>query len=265
MWLLRCQGRFQAKVAETIARGKTPNLRNFAYQYRDRKEDEEIAWRAACLFVDSRPTMQAHMTTQDVQTSFQRFIAGGLDQDLFPKARALDPSFVFEDLRYIRDQIVAKDTTATGQSEEAQEQRTAAALKAKQLADLGLFEVRLQGEGTTWSAYRAALSAHNDNSQNRLTAFREAAQEALETAVRMHTDSFYLAESFPDISMMPAFMEAAAASLLEQSATRRPDDMFRINFMNFAAGASEVGGSAKGSSRGQEWGRRVTHPERALH
>lgn len=53
----RCATRFALKVQETIAKGKQPNLRNYASQYRD--ADPELVWRMCCLWVEAQAAIQA--------------------------------------------------------------------------------------------------------------------------------------------------------------------------------------------------------------
>lgn len=85
-WLCRVQGRFDKKVAETIARGKTPNLRNFGYMYRD--PEPEIVFKMACLWRWLLPHIKANHSESRVQSLTAMFFSGALDKDLYEKCKA---------------------------------------------------------------------------------------------------------------------------------------------------------------------------------
>ena len=59
-WLQRTDGRFNTKMAETCAKGKTPNLRNHAHLYRD--DDKELAWRMSGCFTHFEKDMEKRMS-----------------------------------------------------------------------------------------------------------------------------------------------------------------------------------------------------------
>lgn len=53
----RCNARYAYKLADTIAKGRAPNMRSNASHYRD--SDPELAWRATCLWIEAQPAVQS--------------------------------------------------------------------------------------------------------------------------------------------------------------------------------------------------------------
>ncbi len=87
-WLCRVQGRFDKKIAETLSRGKTPNLRNFGHLYRD--SEPEVVFRMACLWNWLLPHIKASQTESRVQSLMDMFHSGALDKDLYDKCKVPD-------------------------------------------------------------------------------------------------------------------------------------------------------------------------------
>lgn len=62
VFVRRSRLRFDAKVADTLSKGKEPNTRAPAADYRDK--DQEAVWRMACLWVESQPTLVRRCSAQ---------------------------------------------------------------------------------------------------------------------------------------------------------------------------------------------------------
>lgn len=60
----RSRCRFDAKVADTISKGRAPNTRAPGADYRDK--DQEVVWRMACLWVEAQPTLVRRCSAQRV-------------------------------------------------------------------------------------------------------------------------------------------------------------------------------------------------------
>ena len=155
-WLRRVGGRFQAKVEETLAKGKMPNLRNFASQYRD--AEPELVWRTVCMWMSGRPDVMRLSSRARFTDLEHMFFRGVLDKDLFDKARVTDPTFNFLDLRFMRD--VGVDVNVSAPADDFQ-----AAEVEKQLMDVKVFKLRLQAEQNEWRRYNVALQEWGDSTQ----------------------------------------------------------------------------------------------------
>lgn len=58
----RSRLRFDAKVSDTLSKGKAPNTRAPGADYRDK--DQEAVWRMACLWVEAQPALVRRCSAQ---------------------------------------------------------------------------------------------------------------------------------------------------------------------------------------------------------
>ena len=58
----RSRLRFDAKVADTLSKGRAPNTRAPGADYRDK--DQEAVWRMACLWVEAQPALVRRCSAQ---------------------------------------------------------------------------------------------------------------------------------------------------------------------------------------------------------
>ena len=134
-------GRFQAKIEETLSKGKMPNLRNYASQYRD--SEPELVYRMACLWDVGRPdVLRLHNRARATELE-NMFYRGALDRDMIDKVRVTDPSFVFTDLRFMRDMEIDANVAHPLDDLNAAEVQ-------KHLANFKDFKIRLQKEQNEW-------------------------------------------------------------------------------------------------------------------
>ena len=125
-WLDRVDGRFKAKarnahvslelvesltplardqVKQTVSGGKAPSLQNFAYRYRDAEKDQELVWRACCMWVDCEHERRlAWPSQEELEAKNVDFNRGAMDASMLERCRALDPGFQHSDWRFIRVQ-----------------------------------------------------------------------------------------------------------------------------------------------------------------
>lgn len=183
LWIQRVDGRFTHLVEETLKKGRAPNLKNYSHQYRD--SSPEMAWRMSCCFFCSLPTQKNVFNVTELAIKHHHFCKGLLDADFKDKVQVLDPSFTFDDLRFIRMASLAKQDTD-------QDMTTVihAAEKSKALAEVNLFHAKLLGEETAWADYLARRRAITDTSQAKVTKALEEAQLTLEMSVRHHVETF---------------------------------------------------------------------------
>ena len=223
-WLRRIGGRFQAKVEETLSKGKMPNLRNHASQYRD--SEPELVYRMACLWAMGRPDVlrvHNHRRVAELETMFFR---GALDHDMQDKVRVMDPSFTFMDLRFMRDAEV--DANAMGPVEDL---RTAEIQKL--VANFKVFKIRLLTEQNEWRRYSMARREWEDSTQAEITKYREAVHDALTSAVQEHQASCFRADCTPTFENMEVFFENAIKAFADAPGVQcRVDDVLRLNVYN---------------------------------
>jgi len=225
-WIERVQGRYNQKFEECLSKGKVPNLRNYSHMYRD--QEPEMVWRISCTFAAALPTMKAVMTESRVQEIMAQFKRGGLDNDMVDKARCLSPTFIYEDLRFIRS--ARDDATIPNQGDG---DALSNAEKQKVHADFKYMELRLKTEQAAWRRHLLALKMYDDTTQAELTEFRERAHDLRVTAINTHAEALYQAESLVSLKHLPPFFEQALATFAEQPQSRvQAEDVVRINMFN---------------------------------
>jgi len=226
-WLRRVGGRFQAKIEEQLSKGKMPNLRNYASQYRD--SEPELVYRMACLWEHGRlDVMRLHSRLRAAELEAM-FFRGALDRDMIDKVRVLDPSFVFVDsLRFMRD--VEADPNAQLPVDEL-----CAAEAQKQVADFKLFRIRLQTEQNEWRRYTVARREWDESAQAELTMYREAVHDSLVAAVREHMATCFQADCTATFETRELYCESAIKTFADSPGVQcRVEDVLRLNVYNLA-------------------------------
>lgn len=253
----RCTTKYAHKIQETISKGKLPNVRNYASQYRD--ADPELAWRMCCLWVEAEESVKSRCAPERVwgpsaphafwralallDGSLQRsgrhqcevlelnhmFYRGLLDSALQDKCKALDPSFEYDDLRFLREEIMQAQGHLDGVPAS---DHLAAMSRQKLLADFALFEAELKSEQVAWHNYRVRLAEVEESELSARVELQERQQDALAQAVAEHQDKSYRTICIPHWSGVPAFLEAALNAFAGQPPARPPDAVWRINIIN---------------------------------
>jgi hypothetical protein len=155
------------------------------------------------------------------------FRRGALDKDMLDKVRCMEPSFVFEDLRFVKS--VADDVSALGLMEA---DALSSVEKQEVFADFKYLEVRLKAEQSSWRRHLLALKTHDDTTQAELTDFRERAHDLRVNAINAHAEAVYQAENLSTFKLLTPFCEQALGTFAEQPPARRADDILRINMFN---------------------------------
>jgi hypothetical protein len=167
-WLSRVQGRFERKVADTIARGKSPNLRNYGGMYRD--SEPEIVWRLACWWVWLFPHMKANHSAARVSELTAMFYTGALDKDMYDKVKYLDPAASADQVRFVRTEDVKgleeKESTANDDVENAE--------LAEKEAVFNTFKSKLGREQASFQFYGERKREYEATTQGLLTEARHA-------------------------------------------------------------------------------------------
>jgi hypothetical protein len=167
-WLSRVQGRFEQKVADTIARGKAPNLRNYGSMYRD--AEPEIVWRLSCWWVWLLPYMKGNHSAARVSELTAMFYTGALDKDMYDKVKYLDPAASPDQVRFVRTEDVKgleeKESTANDDVESAE--------LAEKEAVFNTFKSKLGREQATFQFYGERKREYEAVTQGLLTEARRA-------------------------------------------------------------------------------------------
>jgi hypothetical protein len=180
-WLSRVQGRFERKVADTIARGKAPNLRNYGSMYRD--AEPEIVWRLACWWVWLLPHMKANHSAARVLELTTMFYAGALDKDMYDKVKYLDPNASADQVRFVR----TEDVKGLEEKESAANNDVESAEQAEKEAVFNTFKSKLGREQTTFKFYGERKREYEAVTQGLLTEARHAMPMAVPPVKSMAT------------------------------------------------------------------------------
>lgn len=246
------------QVKETLQREKRPNVRTFSLHYRDPEADRELVWRMSCLWVASFPTQVLQLSAADRAIKAEKFYQGGMDEDLKPKVRVMDPSFVFEDLRFIREEMQSRNHGATGLSDADSANKLQDLARSKALSELEIFKHKLNGEGVHWAEWRLDAKKLEDSESDAIQQHQEAALAATEKAVHEHANVFYSTGCYANFSSVPTHMDAALNAITNFTSSRRPDDIFRLEVVNtsamgpqYSVNLKDIGAKVSASLRGQ--------------
>jgi len=237
-WIQRLKGKFQARVQETYAREKKPNMRSHSAAYRDPEVDREMVWRMACLWQASLPTQGVMSRRQTVAARQELFQAGHLDEDLKVKVKAMDPSFKFEDLRYVREEVSAANSHACLASDAEQSEKLVEAELAVQMASVEVFKLKLHGEEAAWSDYRLRLSTWEDATEETKRQQRLEILRLVETAVSGYANLHFAVESVESVLAIANWLDQKLLRVASgQIAARhlRENATHRVEVMSFSA------------------------------
>lgn len=160
------------------------------------------------------------------------FMQGHLDSSMTDKVKALDPSFQFEDLRFIREEILSGVLSGDIVLPDVQ---MSAAQRAKVLADFDLFKLELQADALAFRKYMTELIQHEDGEAELLVANLEAQEDLIAAAVEVHRDAVYRVSSFPDWTYLPNYLSSGLASFSALPPGFVPAKVLRLNIINAAA------------------------------
>jgi hypothetical protein len=222
-WLHRVHGRFMAKIQDTVAKGKAPNLRNYGHLYRD--SEPELVWRLSCLYEYTRKDlvrMHSPARVAELEAMFRR---GVLDKDMLDKVRLMDADFNVSDLRFAQDveglgvQVSSGEALSTAEREQC-------------LAEYKVITLKLQAEQAQWKRFLTARMEFDDSTQATLTSFREAAHDAMEKAVTEHSSTFFSVECLANRGHMVTYLEQSIKIFAENPPATPVNDILRVNVFN---------------------------------
>ena len=222
-WLHRVHGRFMAKIQDTVAKGKAPNLRNYGHLYRD--SEPELVWRLSCLYeYVSKDVVRVHSPARvaELEAMFRR---GALDKDMIDKVRLMDADFNVNDLRFLQDAEGLGVQVSSGEALNAAEREQC-------LAEFKVTTLKLQAEQAQWKRFLAARMEFDDSTQATLTSFREAAHDALEKAVKEHSNTFFSVECLANRGHMVTYFEQSIKVFAENPPATPVNDILRVNVFN---------------------------------
>lgn len=156
------------------------------------------------------------------------FFQGSLDSALVDKCKALDASFEYDDLRFLRDEILQAQLESPG----VPAQQLAEATRQKLIADFSLFQAELKSEQVAWHNFRVKVAEAENTELSAKVLVEEQRQEALAKAVAEHQERSYRTVCLPQFKGVPAFLESSLGSFASQPPVRSPDQIWRVNVIN---------------------------------
>lgn len=200
---------------------------------RSHKELSQHALALHCLIAMSLCSTVAALYSAQVKELEAMFFKGQLDSTLQDKCQALDPSFAFDDLRFLREEILssALEPSISGGSGDLPE-RIAQVARQRLLADFALLEAELASEQVIWQTYLAKLSEVEDADLSVRIALKEKQHDALTRAVAEHLEASYRTICIPQWTGVSAYLEGALSAFAGQAPVRMPEQLWRINIVN---------------------------------
>ena len=160
------------------------------------------------------------------------FLRGNLDSCMIDKVKSMDPSFQFDDLRFIREEILAGVLTGDTNIPEV---GMSTAQRAKIVADFELMKVELQGDVLAFKRYMSEVMQADDQDAEATVAQLEAEEDMVTAAIEKHRDAYYRVSSFADHSYMTNFFASSLASFAAMPPTFAPGQVLRLNLINASA------------------------------
>jgi hypothetical protein len=160
------------------------------------------------------------------------FMSGHLDVSMVDKVKSLDPSFEFDDLRFIREEILAG--VLTGQVN-LPEVGMSVAQRAKVVADFDLLKVELNADVLAFQRYMSELMQADDADAKATVAQLEAEEDLIAAAVAKHADACFCVSVFTDHSYLTNFFSSALTSFSGCPPTYVPARVLRLNVLNAAS------------------------------
>lgn len=186
------------------------------------------------------------------------FYKGLLDSALADKCKTLDPSFEFDELRFLREELL-QDHLQAG-SQDIQLER---ASRQKLLAEFSLFQAELKAEQVLWQSYLAQRSEVEDAELSSRVALQEKHQDALTAAVAEHQENCYRTICVPTWSAAGPFLEAALGAFSGVAPMRPSEEVWRLNVVNCCCLGTQAS-LARGQVAALLTADHAHHPEKTL-
>lgn len=155
------------------------------------------------------------------------FYKGLLDTTLQDKCRALDPSFEFDELRFIREEFLRSAIDAPGVPAHLPNIE-----RQKLLADFLLLEAELTAEGIAWQGHLTRMAEIEDSEAAARILLRERQQDALMDAVSEHQQACYRTICLSSVKKAPAFLESSLGTFRAVPHAGMQAHAWRINIVN---------------------------------
>ena len=197
-WLARCDGRFNYKVKEQIAKGKKPNLANQAKDFRD-TGIEPVVWVMACLKVWAWPEaakVNSAQRLKDLEEAWQR---GALDETLRVHVINKRKDFKASDLSWcgsgsqdVSESSVLHEVDPLGQ----QQQELTEVQRASINSQFQEWAKMLQIEGGKHKLWLAEVEAFDSKRDSDIQRFRNTRALTKERAVAELCETHYSSQGF---------------------------------------------------------------------
>ena len=230
LWLNRCIGKFMDKFKEEKEKGATVNISNMASVFR-RGNEEEVLYHAVGIFHAFQDEFKKNVSAAAWKEIEGKFLRGGLDRELFEKARAKDETVEVMDFRFVQG-AQGYDPMAV---DAATQQTTAmdAARDKKFDSAFHLDELMLKSETDRWDEHVRKLRGIYASDQNALTTHREAVEDAWAKATSDHIEAMWpvhVLKSWTDLAQSMNTCVNAFADYVEVL----QGDVFRVLVFNLA-------------------------------
>jgi hypothetical protein len=247
-----CQVEERKKLGDL--RGK---LTNNAHMFRDPRENRELVWRMACLWVASLPLAldvfgargaggaagagaappaasgAKVALPKDFLQKEAEWRKGHMDVHFMERCRHMPADFQLSDLRHIKEKqhaIMGQWTpdalsNTLNQAKLAQEEASYALLKQEVLAEQGC-----------WSRFSAELAQFNDTSLSVQTRQRELAEQTQEALIKAHMATSFNACCLADYNYQGA-VQATTQAFADQGTNPRValESIMRLNVVNLTS------------------------------
>ena len=220
-WLRRVKGRFDAQIAQALAQGKVPNVRNYGSNYRD--SDPHLVWKMSCLWTTLHDEVRKTKSAGRCEELELMFTRGALDRDLKDKVTIMDPTFISTEVRFVGD--------AEGPSESSGVQGSSLdeANSQKQFADLKVFAAELKADSTRFKQHNMQRKAFEDSARADVTSQRERAHDRRLEVVQKEVSSLYVTRACGADTKV-SFADQPLQRLSDKPPAVPRDSVLRINF-----------------------------------
>lgn len=159
MWLRAAIGRFQHRLKELSATGKSVNLRGTAQQFRAGVEQDTFYFSVG-VFAHFEGAMSKCCGVPAFEELQAKFLRGALERELGEKAKTKDPALAIEDFRFVQS-AMEFDPSAAMIAQPQQE-----ALTSSLESSFKLDTIVAKAEQECWSEYVRSTKAFNASTQN---------------------------------------------------------------------------------------------------
>lgn len=221
-------------------------LQNQAHAFRDSKDQRELVYRMACLWVHTRArTRELYSSGQadvrgvpgacveslEFQQKQKEFREGRLDPYLLERCRAMDASLDLEDLRHIRER---RHQLMNSWTPDALACKLDQAKLAQLEAEYQVVKTEVAQEAASWAGYLLSYQLQQDANQSLVTKAREEAEDRRSKLITDHVATFYPTCTLPDHNFQPA-VQAASLGVCEGPPRYAPEALLRLNVINLAS------------------------------